>query len=177
MFCALMSRWMIFLSGRAVPVVDVLHSQTDLDEPVQDLLLGQRVPAVLGAADAVGEVSARRVLHHDVQLLLGGAVDLLEPHDVLVVQQLQDLRFLLGGFLLVGGEVGEVDLLDHPLRVRLHLPHQEGAPVRPAPQQFLPPVDLRLFLDGVVLRVLHAVSDFDLLYSAGSPGGQWWAAM
>ena len=49
-------------------VVHVLDGQADLREPGQDLLLGERMAVGLGREDALAEVAALRVAHHDVEV-------------------------------------------------------------------------------------------------------------
>lgn len=78
----------------------------------------------------MGEVSSLRVLHNDVQLALRRPVDLLEPHDVVVLQHLQDLRLLHRCLLFLRRQLRQVYLLYYPQLFGRYLLYQEGATVR-----------------------------------------------
>lgn len=136
--------------------MEVLDSQTNLHEPTQDLLLGKVAAALFCSLYAVREVPSFRVLHNDVQFPLGSAVDFLEADDVVMLEQLQDLGLLHGCILLGRRQLVEVDLLDHPKIATRDLFHQKCTTVRPASQQLDSLVDVCLFLDRMVLGILHS---------------------
>ena len=84
---------------------------------------------LLGLLYALGQVSSRRVLHHDVQFHLCSPVDLSELHDVFMVQHLQDLGLFEGGLLLLRSHVRQVYLLYDPLVQSLFVLNQEGSAI------------------------------------------------
>ncbi len=109
--------------------MEVPHCQAHLHKPTQDLFLAEGTTALLGFSNSLGQISALRVLHDDVEPALRGAVHLPEPDDVRMAQKLQYFGLSHRVCLLLGREVGEVDLLHRPLLPRRHLAHQVGPAV------------------------------------------------
>jgi hypothetical protein len=151
-----------------LPVVEMADCEADLHEPAQHLLLREGHARLLCDFDALGEVSALRVLHDQIQFPLGRAVDLLKSDDIGVAKQLEYFGLAHGVGLLLRGEICEIDLLDGPLLASGYFLHQEGAAVRPAAEQPHAPVDVALALQRLVLRLLHS----ELITGETEVGGQ-----
>lgn len=73
-------------------VVDVLHAEANLGEPVQDLVL-RKIPSPL-LLYLLGEVAAIGKVHDDAKVTFFGLVRFPESHDVGMVEYFEDLRLL-----------------------------------------------------------------------------------
>lgn len=109
--------------------MDVEEGEANLCEPFEYLWFWDVRFGLFGVFDSLSEVALGCVLHDDVEFHPEGAVDLFEADYVQVVQHLQDLGLFLGSLLLLGRQVGQVDLLDHPLLAGEAVLDQEGATV------------------------------------------------
>ena len=79
------------VSVQDLSVVHVFHAETDLGEPVEDLLFFEELAFLLNYP--LVQVSAICEVHHDAEVLVLAFVHFAELYDVWVVQCCQDLRF------------------------------------------------------------------------------------
>jgi hypothetical protein len=105
--------------------MDVLKSQADLNEPVEDLLLAEELFVFDFTFNVVGEVPDLAVLHYNDQLLQR-EVALLVSHDVGVVQVLKEVDFKHRTFLLLLLEARKMNLLGDVLLVFACVPDEVG---------------------------------------------------
>ena len=96
------------------PVMDMLHAETQLRKPVQNLTFREWTTHLL--FNFAREISAIRKVHYDAQLALLGFVNFDEFDDVWMLQDLKQPGFLKNLLLLAVGHFMDVDLLHHTLK-------------------------------------------------------------
>ena len=136
--------------------MNMFKRQTYLCEPVENMVLG---PVLQLTSIFVSrlvlflytplEITAISEVHDDAKLTLFSFVDLPEPHDVGVVQHLENLGFSQSLFSLLFGHLLYIDLLnDSQSFIALTL-HEIRRPKGPNPQS------LHLLISFVTFLVLH----------------------
>ena len=93
--------------------MDVFDGQTDLCEPIQNLVFREEPSLLLLCLDHATQIASIRVIHHNAQLAPFRLIHLLEPDDVRVVQHFQNLGFPECFSFLLLTHSGDVDLLYH----------------------------------------------------------------
>lgn len=137
-------------------IMDVLHRKANLCEPVKNLTFFKSSLFIPACSDGLGKVPTLSVLHHDLQLVLLGGVDLHEAHDEWMLKCAQDLCFLDGFLLLLLTHVIDADFLDHQQLARLLATHQVGLSEGTLPQQFFLLVHLVLGLNYPHLHKIYS---------------------
>lgn len=100
-----------YVSVEDLPVMNVLHAETDLCEPIHDLRF-LKIPATL-VCYQLRNVTTVGIVHHNAKVALFRLVELPESHDVRMVEHLEDLGLLQRLFFLPLTHLRNVDLLDH----------------------------------------------------------------
>ncbi len=93
-------------------IMNMLDSETDLSEPVEDLILIKKFFVFLFLGDGFGEISALGEFHDDFEFILFGDVDFNEFDNVRMVKVFEYLGFFNGLVSLLLGHVIDVHLLD-----------------------------------------------------------------
>jgi hypothetical protein len=95
--------------------VNVLDTQTNLREPVDDLVFLKIFRLLFGFLDSRGQVSFTCVLHYDIKFHFRSPINLLKANDVGMVESLQYFGLSQGSLLLLDTHVGNDDLFDYKL--------------------------------------------------------------
>ena len=106
-------------------VVTMLNGQTDLREPVQDLILSQVVLGHFGLAfvlslillDLQCHVASIGVVHDNTKLALLRLVDFFKSDDVRVIEHLEDFCFTESRLLVILTHLLDVNLFHHGMRL------------------------------------------------------------
>jgi hypothetical protein len=93
--------------------MNMLHTQTDLSEPIKNLLFCKWASSLL--LDSLPYISSIRVLHDDMHPILLCLVHLDESHDIGVIQGLKDLSFLDGFLSFLRTHTFNVHLFNYKL--------------------------------------------------------------
>lgn len=82
-----------------LPVVDMLHAQTNLCEHVQYLVFWQQSTTLL--FQKLRQIASIGIVHHDAELAFWRSEYLNEPNDVRMLQVFDDLGLLESFFLVI----------------------------------------------------------------------------
>lgn len=67
-------------------VMDMLDSETNLCEPIQDLVLIKELLSFFFLGDSLGQVTALSKLHNDFEFVLFGDIDFDEFNDIGMIE-------------------------------------------------------------------------------------------
>jgi hypothetical protein len=93
-------------------IMDMLDSKTNLSEPIEDLILIEKLFVFLFLGNCFGKISALGELHDNFEFILFGDVDFNEFDDVRMVEVFEDLGFFNGLVSLLLRHVIDVHFLD-----------------------------------------------------------------
>jgi len=108
-------------------VVDVLHSEAHLSEPVENDILRKvfhfpdTLACLLLLFHFISKIAVVCKVHDDAELTCFSLVHFLEANDVGVVKHFKDLGLPIGGSLFFLAQLLNVNLLDHGERLQKDL--------------------------------------------------------